>query len=468
MADPKHASKPYQIALHLAGRSRPLSASQLADELGMAGVSRNTLLSWLRAARHEGWVLTHGDRRWATWTASEELRRDVLRQQLALPLEKRPRVSYQEEFLAEYIPNETFYLPKASRERLHLQCTPGSAAFHSLNAHDQSLFLCGLSFASSSFEGNPYDLAATEDLLKDGLEKEGASPTETTMVINHHEAVRYLVGNTHFPPLKSDCRISAQDIKSLHSLLSSYLLRDPAMCGRLRQSPVRINGSSYIPLALPSAIELAFVQIIDKANQIRDPYEQSFFLLMHLPYLQPFENCNKRTARVACNIPLLRAGVVPMSWMDVSHQDFTEALLGVYERCNTSLFAEIFTDGYINSSVRFNIMQQSVTPNEILVKYRSELRPIIRGVVLDGESQLQPEVPPADLEAFGVLVQVHLALVRSRDMATLLRMGLQEGDVDAWQAREGQGGATSDGQPEDWQETVRSDQLMPLRIREMG
>jgi Fic family protein len=44
-------------------------------------------------------------------------------------------------------------------------------------------------------------------------------------------------------------------------------------------------------------------QILSTATAITDPFEQSFFVMVQLPYLQPFDDVNKRVSRLAANIP---------------------------------------------------------------------------------------------------------------------------------------------------------------------
>ncbi|OFZ16403.1 MAG: hypothetical protein A2X86_22055 [Bdellovibrionales bacterium GWA2_49_15] len=44
-------------------------------------------------------------------------------------------------------------------------------------------------------------------------------------------------------------------------------------------------------------------------NLIHDPFEQSFFALAHLSYMQAFEDVNKRTARLVANIPLIKTNL---------------------------------------------------------------------------------------------------------------------------------------------------------------
>jgi hypothetical protein len=424
------------VADYLANNSRPKSLDQIIRGLNLEAVHRTTIWRWLSQAQEKGLIEKTGDRRHTLWSASHEMRKAAVRKQIEAPLAKRARIHYQEEFLQEYEPNRTHYLSKQELERLHRQCAPGSAAFAELTPRDQSLFLCGLSYASSSFEGNRYDMISTEKLLLEGFEMEGASTKETIMVINHHEAARYLIDNIHFPTRKNDVDVTARDIKSIHGLISTNLLDDPALCGDIRHSPVRINQSAYVPLSVHDAISRAFKMICEKAIAITDPYEQAFFLLVHIPYLQPFEDCNKRTSRVACNIPLLRRGVIPMSWLDVDADAYTNGLIGIYERNNTALLSEVFVDGFLHSAGRFEMMRRSATPNEIQIRYRSATKTLIRAIVLDGDTDSTPDVAPKDLVAFQTYVTQELELLRKGNIGALVRYQLSEGDVQEWMQHE--------------------------------
>lgn len=425
------------LADHLARRTQAMTTEQITRELFPGEAPhRTTIFRWLKQAEENGLVQAVGAGRNTRWTASREARQKALQAHFALPAEQRPVVGYNEEFLHEYEPNRTFYLSERDRERLHLQCPPGSAAFHELSDHDQSLFLCGLSYASSSLEGNRYDMASTERLLLEGLAKEGATQEETIMVQNHHEAVRYLIEHIHYPERRNDLHSTARDLKTVHALLSQHLLRSNEMCGTLRRAPVKIKHSPYVPPHIPELIEREFLAIASKARQIKDPYEQAFFLLVHLPYLQPFEDCNKRTARVACNIPLLKAGVVPMSWLDINDREYIDGILAVYERNDPSLLATVFYNGYLRSSERFNVMRQALQPNPTVVKYRGPLKRTVRSVVLGGDLDWEGDVDPVDRTAFCAFVEQELDQLQRKNAAAMLRYSLQEGDLEAWLGRE--------------------------------
>ena len=99
----------------------------------------------------------------------------------------------------------------------------------------------------------------------------------------------------------------------------------------MRAIPVGIAKTVYHPLAVPQLIEECFQHILDTAAAIADPFEQSFFAMVHLPYLQPFEDVNKRVSRLAANIPLIRHNLCPLSFVDVPERAYIDGILGVYE-----------------------------------------------------------------------------------------------------------------------------------------
>ncbi|MBK8118616.1 MAG: Fic family protein [Sulfuritalea sp.] len=80
----------------------------------------------------------------------------------------------------------------------------------------------------------------------------------------------------------------------------------------LRNCAVEIGSSVYLPMTLPQRIEELFGIALSMAAEIEDPFWQVSFILVHLPYLQPFEDLNKRVSRLAANIPLIKGNLSPL------------------------------------------------------------------------------------------------------------------------------------------------------------
>ena len=101
-----------------------------------------------------------------------------------------------------------------------------------------------------------------------------------------------------------------------------------------------------MPVTLPQRLEELFGILIKMAAEIADPFEQAFFLMVHLPYLQPFEDVNKRASRLAANIPFIRRNLCPLSFIDVPQQAYVDALIGVYELTQIELLRDVFIWAY--------------------------------------------------------------------------------------------------------------------------
>lgn len=251
------------------------------------------------------------------------------------------------------------------------------------------------------------------------------------MLLNHYEAAGFLARNIAYPPREGDPSISRFEICSLHTMLSFNLLPDPRRCGQLRVDPVEIGESAYIPLAGGPDLAHCFEMTLVKAAAIKDPYEQAMFLLVHLPYLQAFDDCNKRTARVACSIPLLRAGVVPMSWHDTKSPEFIEGILSVYEHNDTYQLAEVFSEGYARSAERFALAYRPIKPSMIAMVYRNQVRKAICDVVAGEDLCVPDSVKPVDAGEFLQHVTMNLdALRENNELGAAYR--LSRADVQAW------------------------------------
>ncbi len=304
----------------------------------------------------------------------------VVRAHLQTPYNRRRLAVYRKEFVDRYVPDKSFYLGEADRQRLHEAGRPvppplpvGTYARRVLEQ-----LLIDLSWASSRMEGNTYDILETERLIRFGKEASGKDRKEAVMILNHKDAIEYLVDHL------AEITISRQDIFSIHALLANGLLADPAMAGRLRRMPVGISWSSYRPLDDPFALDEEFSILIEKAAAITDPFEQSFFLLVHIPYLQAFYDINKRTSRIASNIPLLKADLAPMSFLTMDDGAYIDGLIGIYELNNVSLLREVYIDAYLASAGNYRVLRAELeSPEKAALTYRDFVRQAVRRSVLE-------------------------------------------------------------------------------------
>ncbi|MBK9625642.1 MAG: Fic family protein [Rhodocyclaceae bacterium] len=351
--------------------------------------------------------------------------------------QQRTPVSYQQSFLEAYTPNSTAYLPESVRAQLHaLGRSPIENAPAGTFARDiLNRLLIDLSWASSHLEGNTYTRLDTERLIEFGQAATGKDALETQMILNHKTAIEYLVQDT------GNIGVNPETVVALHAFLSDGLMPDPSACGRLRNRAVEIGGSVYMPIAMPQRIGELFAVVLEIAAEIKDPFEQSFFLMVHLPYLQPFEDVNKRVSRLVANIPFIRHNLSPLSFIDVVQQDYIDGLLGVYELNRVELLRDVFVRAYERSCQQYvAVRQQLVPPDATRLRYRTQLSSLVAAIVRAGadadEATIRARVPEAvvesDRERFIALVLEEFNTIHA---GNAIRFGLRPLEFAAWQER---------------------------------
>jgi hypothetical protein len=229
---------------------------------------------------------------------------------------------------------------------------------------------------------------------------------------------------------------------NLHALLADNLLPDPRAGGRLREKPVGIAGSVYHPPEVPQVIEEQFHLSLEKAEAIANAHEQAFFIMVHLPYLQPFEDVNKRVSRLAANIPLVRRNLCPLSFVDVPQADYVNGLLGVYELNRVDYLRDVFLWAYERSAARYSAVRQSLgEPDEFRLKHRTEIKETVAAVVRGLKSkpaaakwitQRAGAIQPAEDRArFAEAVESDLSGLHEGNIA---RYRLRPSEYHAWRA----------------------------------
>jgi hypothetical protein len=199
-------------------------------------------------------------------------------------------------------------------------------------------FVIELSWKSSKIEGNTYSLLDTERLLRDGIEAPGHTKDEAIMILNHKKAFQYIL--THF---KSAQKISLRDIENIHSILVDGL----GVSFGIRKMQVGVTGSSYRPLFIQSQIKEAVEDLCDAMAKMKTPYSKALLALLGISYIQPFEDGNKRSARLLANAILLSYDCAPLSYRGVDEILYKESTLVFYEKNSLIPMSEIFIDQYL-------------------------------------------------------------------------------------------------------------------------
>ncbi len=426
----------------------PVSLPELMHGLG-EGFKERSVRRWLRLLVVEGAVMKTGQKRGTKYIIagrSKEAKRKIsscfssasikVIEFVRRPLFERQPVAYVDEWFDGYQPNSSYYLSEMLRQQLQVagiranaQDPAGTYAHQIFNR-----LIIDLSYNSSRLEGNTYSLLDTERLLLHGDTVEGKLDEEKTMILNHKEAIRYLVDNV------SKIEISRNVICTLHFLLSDGLV-ESAEAGKVRKYGVRVGGSTYIPFEDPKKLEQQLDKIAHKARQIRDPYEQSIFLLIHISYLQAFADVNKRTARLSANISLIRGNLVPLAFSNVSVEDYISAMIAIYELQDVRPLVDLYVYSYLRTCAAYDSTVKAMGFDEVRVRYRQDRREVVRDVILqaligekikkfvDAEASLR--VPATACAAFTEDVLEDLGQI---DESRLVGLGITPEQLQKWKA----------------------------------
>jgi len=194
-----------------------------------------------------------------------------------------------------------------------------------------------LSWKSSQIEGNTYSLLETERLLKEKETAKGKSKEDATMLLNHKEAIDFIIENPDylFP-------LTVSKIEDIHSILTKEIAIDR----NIRKRRVGISGTNYKPIDNEFQIREALTEMCELINKKDDVFEQAFLVLILISYIQPFADGNKRTARIVSNALLINNKYCPISFRTVDSVDYKKAMLLFYEQNNISNFKNIFIEQF--------------------------------------------------------------------------------------------------------------------------
>jgi hypothetical protein len=451
---PKQIAEQDLVAIEDAIKTHPDGASlrEIAEAI-KPPLPHRTLQYRLKHLVSENRLTIEGERRWAKYrlpsgqqkqasVAPEEAAEkeaeaslplssssNEIRQYLRQPLTARKPVGYRREFLGQYRPNDTFYLSAKERARLgelgKSNVTTDAAGTYAKQILNR--LLIDLSWNSSRLEGNTYSLLDTKRLIEFGEEAQGRDRLEAQMIVNHKDTIAFLVSSAE------EIGFNRYTILNLHGILAHNLLADQSAAGRLRRIAVGIEKSTFHPLELPQLIEEQFNELLAKAAAIEDPFEQAFFIMVQLPYLQPFDDVNKRVSRLAANIPFIKRNLSPLSFTDVPRALYTDAVLAIYELNKVDLLRDVFIWAYERSAARYAAVRQSLgEPDPFRFKYSGPLRQLVGEVVRNRMNRKRAAVEIASWAEKNIAAEDQ---ERFREMAETELLGLHEGNFARYQIR---------------------------------
>lgn len=196
-------------------------------------------------------------------------------------------------------------------------------------------FTIELSWKSSKIEGNTYTLLETETLIKQQKQAVGRTKDEATMILNHKSAFEAILKNR-----EDFTSLSLSDINQLHNFLTKNL----HISSGIRNQPVGITGTVYRPLDNRHQLSEALEKMVSAVNKTKNGPEKALIAGFMIPYIQPYADGNKRTARMLTNAILLAHDVYPLSYRSVNEDEFKKSLILFYEQGSVYAFKRLFID----------------------------------------------------------------------------------------------------------------------------
>jgi Fic family protein len=109
-----------------------------------------------------------------------------------------------------------------------------------------------------------------------------------------------------------------------------------------RRRLVQISNSSFVPCDNEFQIVSWFDRIIEKINYYESVLSKAVAANLLLAYLQPFEDGNKRTARMLGNALLMAHDFLPISFSHTPKEEYIKSILYFYEKQNPHYFMALF------------------------------------------------------------------------------------------------------------------------------
>lgn len=216
-------------------------------------------------------------------------------------------------------------------------------------------FLIDFSWASSVLEGSTYSSIDTQALIEYGERNKEKPVEDAVLILNHKNAIQFLWAHRELTT-ENLCKMQGflTDNHGLAEVRDSDHFLPDTQRGVVREyEDVRLGRSAYSPPFKPGTgyIAEAAAALVETAKTL-SPVQGAFYLMTRIPYLQVFANGNKRTARLAANLPLLQAGLLPISFVDFKKAEYVLGMSAFYELGDTQVMQQVFLEGYVRSIIR--------------------------------------------------------------------------------------------------------------------
>jgi hypothetical protein len=358
--------------------SRPASISEIGEGLE---IPERTLRRWLSRLVDTGFARAYGQKKGRRYVIS-----DAAGQQPGMSTEIHVGNLHQRAWSADtadhispvgnqpqlqsYEANNTNYLSASQHQRLQ-----GHAALVNFGLTLDDHGIIDAAYHSGRLDGNQCSHGETERLWYEGLNDSASLDRDQVRSLNQLESCRSLFA-LKSQTLASQDLISGERLRGINYLLSDGLI-DSQYQGAYRRLPGEANNGHD---GQDSNVAQQLRSLLNVAQKIRNPFEQSLFLLAYITRIAPFHSANAATARAAANLPLIRQQLPPIIFSTCQRDDYETAFSLLLEKNDVSRLAQLYVQTYEQDCQHFRAGQQSACADTVRIRYRQQRRHLIRDI----------------------------------------------------------------------------------------
>ena len=155
------------------------------------------------------------------------------------------------------------------------------------------------------------------------------------------------------------------------------------------------------------------------------------------------DNINKRTSRLAANLPLFRANLCPLTFLDVPEQAYSRATLGVYEMTRVEMLRDLYVWAYERSTQEYLAIKQDLAePDPLRLAWRDIIRQTLHDIITHPELEPLECIQRAVAERVSADEQAGVQALMIEELrrlheGVLARYGLRPSEYIAWKALHG-------------------------------
>jgi Fic family protein len=172
--------------------------------------------------------------------------------------------------------------------------------------------------------------------LQEGIKASNRTEFETQMILNHKNVIAFIFENKDL--FANDIEYRA--LEELHRIIVKNL----GINEGIRKGLVKITASNYEPLHNPRQLKENIANVLAIINRTSEPFIKALFALVLVPYLQAFEDGNKRLGRLLANAILISSVGVGFSLRKTDAKQLSLAYLAFYEFNSMATIVKILSN----------------------------------------------------------------------------------------------------------------------------